>query len=187
LGIAWQGFDTLHILAGVPSTSTLHDLSGVKLTQRSSSSVSRREFEIEGETYHDNISVAGEGIPTKQGLEAVAAEARVCGEINYVGVVIALACFVSQVQLLSEVLSNLRRSLCSLQRRNLLLCITCLPSQRPYQHQGVQYTQLQKLQDSWPSKRVESNVKVRVYGSFVGQIPSGLHYADCIQRCVPGQ
>jgi hypothetical protein len=96
---AWSGFDTLHILAGVPSTFTLSDISGVKLTTPSSSSTDHRDFEIDGETFRDQITTGsgGQGVPTKEGLEAVAREARICGEINYVGVVLALACFVGLI------------------------------------------------------------------------------------------
>jgi hypothetical protein len=38
--------------------------------------------------------VTGAVGPSEDGMEKVAAEARACGEVNYVGTVLALACFV---------------------------------------------------------------------------------------------
>lgn len=69
---AWGGLDTLHILAGVPSTQTLLDIAGSPLTSG--------KFPEE---------------TTQAGLDAVAAEARACSEVNFVGTTIALATFVS--------------------------------------------------------------------------------------------
>ncbi|CAD6573348.1 MAG: hypothetical protein TREMPRED_000782 [Tremellales sp. Tagirdzhanova-0007] len=88
----WGGFDTLHILVGVPSTTTLLDLAGVPLVSTSSE---RRRFSVDGEDLGDLVSKdnAKGGMPNQQGMDRVAAEARACAEINYVGTVLALACF----------------------------------------------------------------------------------------------
>lgn len=40
-------------------------------------------------------SLAPSAMPTKEGLDNLAIEARACAEINFVGTVLALACFVS--------------------------------------------------------------------------------------------
>lgn len=68
---AWGGLDTLHILAGVPSTQTLLDIAGVSLQSGSFSSDT-----------------------TSSGLEQVAAEARACSDVNYLGTILAVAAFV---------------------------------------------------------------------------------------------
>ena len=93
-GGEWGGLDTLHILAGVPSTSTLLDLAGVPLVGTSSK---RRFFAVEGSSYADLIAEgkALPGIPSEEGMHRVAEEARACSEINFVGTVLSLACFVS--------------------------------------------------------------------------------------------
>ncbi|ORX39200.1 hypothetical protein BD324DRAFT_618829 [Kockovaella imperatae] len=76
---AWKGLDTLHILAGVPSTSTLLDIAGVPLSSSSTSSHGKRAFQSDG--------------PTKEGLDRLAEDARVSVEVNYIGTTLALAAF----------------------------------------------------------------------------------------------
>lgn len=77
---AWGGIDTVHILAGVPSTSTLLDIAGSPLTSSPSSTnpLATKRFA---------------GDPDTEGLKRVADEARACGEINYIGTTLALAAF----------------------------------------------------------------------------------------------
>lgn len=96
--LAWGGFDTLHILAGVPSTTTLLQVAGVELVEDPEDKSTRPRLvpRKTGEVGSDTPT-AGEFLPTKEGLDAVAAEARACGEINYVGTVLALAAFVSSL------------------------------------------------------------------------------------------
>ncbi|ORY33048.1 hypothetical protein BCR39DRAFT_520919 [Naematelia encephala] len=85
---AWGGLDTLHILAGVPSTTTLHDLSGVSLSNSASPASTKRIF-----SSSSFVPTPIDGLPSLDGLENVAKEARACAEINYVGTVLSLACF----------------------------------------------------------------------------------------------
>lgn len=63
-----------------------------------STSPRKRQFSVNGENSVDLISEgkARGGLPSQQGMDRVAAEARACMEINYVGTVLALACFVCQ-------------------------------------------------------------------------------------------
>lgn len=94
---AWGGLDTLHILAGVPSTRTLLQISGVDLIPQPRPIVPRPKLVPSedhawvgpGGAYH-----SASNLPTHGGLEAVAAEARACSEINFVGTVLALAAFI---------------------------------------------------------------------------------------------
>lgn len=84
----------MHILAGVPSTQTLLDIAQVPLSDprpsSSSNPLQRRTFSAPKET----SSFTAEQLPDESGLDRVAKEARACGEVNYVGTVLALACFV---------------------------------------------------------------------------------------------
>ena len=77
---AWGGIDTLHILAGVPSTQTLLDIAGSKLTASRSSinPLARKSFG---------------GDPDEQALNRVKVEAQICADINYLGTTISLATF----------------------------------------------------------------------------------------------
>lgn len=89
--------DTVHILAGVPSTQTLLDIAQVPLSEphpsTSSNPLQRRTFSsVDG---LENAPTASHNLPDENGLDRVAKEARACGEVNYVGTVLALACFVS--------------------------------------------------------------------------------------------
>lgn len=92
----WGGLDTLHILAGVPSTSTLLELAGVGLAKLPSGTVNRvpnQRFDLV--TLH-GAPIAGDArLPDEAGLTRLAREARACSEVNYVGTVLALGCFVS--------------------------------------------------------------------------------------------
>jgi hypothetical protein len=100
---AWGGLDTLHILAGVPSTSTLMEAAGVTLkpadpagpagpTGSSSTTTTSASAKFKFERT-DGTSKSSS--PDKAGMDRIAVEARACAEINYVGTVLALACFVS--------------------------------------------------------------------------------------------
>ncbi|OXG18344.1 hypothetical protein C361_04467 [Cryptococcus neoformans Tu259-1] len=86
---AWSGVDTVHILAGLPSTSLLMDLAGVSLDRSSPSTASPSgaplAFSLKGES-------TGSG-PSFEGLERVEKEARAVAEVNYLGTVLALSCF----------------------------------------------------------------------------------------------
>lgn len=86
----------MHIIAGLPSTSTLLDTVGVPLV--GSTSI-KRDFKVNGSTYGQliNDGKAGEGMPTQQGMDKLAEEARAIMEVNYMGTVLALACFVSSL------------------------------------------------------------------------------------------
>ena len=91
----WGGLDTLHILAGLPSTDTLLGPAGVTLApvfgQTSEVQGRRRGFQVDGKSYTETA----EGIPSQAGLEIIAADARRCVEVNFVGTVLSLSCFVS--------------------------------------------------------------------------------------------
>ncbi|OCF32452.1 hypothetical protein I316_05878 [Kwoniella heveanensis BCC8398] len=98
---AWSGFDTLHILAGLPSTSLLLDLAGVSLNKPEQNSGSGSgsgsgsslpsgaplRFSNKSPTEDEQLG------PSRDGLQRVADEARALSEVNYVGTVLALACF----------------------------------------------------------------------------------------------
>ncbi|WWC90981.1 uncharacterized protein L201_005920 [Kwoniella dendrophila CBS 6074] len=85
---AWSGLDTVHILAGLPSTSVLLELAGVKLNKQDqnskSASISRAPL-----TYSNSSDIG----PSKEGLDKVAFEARALSEVNYVGTILSLTCF----------------------------------------------------------------------------------------------
>ncbi|WVR08858.1 hypothetical protein IAU60_005917 [Kwoniella sp. DSM 27419] len=88
---AWGGLDTLHILAGLPSTSLLLDLAGVQLGQPTGSAEPVPSgAPLQFSSSADQGSSAG---PDKEGLDRVASEARALSEVNYVGTVLALTCF----------------------------------------------------------------------------------------------
>lgn len=88
---AWDGFDTLHILAGVPSTRTLLKLAGVELVPDPSDKSAKPRLIPKSEI--GDLPAAD--IPTVEGLEKLAIEARAASDINFVGTVLALATFVS--------------------------------------------------------------------------------------------
>lgn len=88
---AWDGFDTLHILAGVPSTRTLLNLTGVSLVADPNDDSAKPRLVPKSEIGDLRASA----IPTVEGLEALAVEARAASEINFVGTVLALTAFVS--------------------------------------------------------------------------------------------
>ncbi|WVO15497.1 hypothetical protein L204_103155 [Cryptococcus depauperatus] len=80
----WSGIDTVHILAGLPSTSLLLDLAGVQLSPSRS----------------DNVPPSGAKLafnspqnPDIDGLRRVEQEARAVSEVNYLGTLLALSCF----------------------------------------------------------------------------------------------
>ncbi|WOO78557.1 11-beta-hydroxysteroid dehydrogenase-like 3 [Vanrija pseudolonga] len=87
---AWGGIDTLHILAGVPSTRTLLQLSGVDLVAdpQDKSPKPRLVPQAIGDS-----SLAPASLPTKAGLENAVKELRALNEINIVGTVLSLAAF----------------------------------------------------------------------------------------------
>ncbi|RSH95143.1 hypothetical protein EHS25_000229 [Saitozyma podzolica] len=98
---AWGGLDTLHILAGVPSTSTLMEATGVTLkpadpagpagpTGSSSTTTTSASAKFKFERTDGKSKSSS---PDKAGMDRIAVEARACAEINYVGTVLALACF----------------------------------------------------------------------------------------------
>ncbi|WVQ92996.1 hypothetical protein IAU59_000059 [Kwoniella sp. CBS 9459] len=92
---AWSGFDTLHILAGLPSTSLLLDLAGVSLNKKRNDedplpSGAPLRFSNSNSNANDTEKLVG---PSRDGLQRVADEARALSEVNYVGTVLALACF----------------------------------------------------------------------------------------------
>ncbi|WVF65316.1 hypothetical protein IAT40_000042 [Kwoniella sp. CBS 6097] len=95
---AWSGFDTLHILAGLPSTSLLLDLAGVSLSNKPNQIDSLQPLPSGAPLRFSNKSPTSEGGnqvfgPSREGLQRVADEARALSEVNYVGTVLALACF----------------------------------------------------------------------------------------------
>lgn len=86
----------------MPSTSTLLDLAGVTLApvqqgQTSNVRNSNKRFDIvplDNSTRRSGPASA-RGPPDEEGLARLAKEARACAEVNYVGTVLALGCFVS--------------------------------------------------------------------------------------------
>lgn len=72
----------MHILAGVPSTSTLLDIAGSPLEPTSSSSTS-----------NPRATKAFASDTTLEGIEQVKAEAQACANINFLGTTLALATF----------------------------------------------------------------------------------------------
>ena len=88
---AWGGLDTLHILAGVPSTLPLLEIAGFTQTVSPTANPSSA---INGDNVRSFQDIQ-DGGPSKEGLDKVVEEARACSEINFVGTALALACFVS--------------------------------------------------------------------------------------------
>ncbi|WWC63790.1 uncharacterized protein I303_106395 [Kwoniella dejecticola CBS 10117] len=82
---AWGGLDTLHILAGLPSTSILMELAGVKLNQQDLNSKNQNPSKAP-------LAFSSTG-PDQKDLDKVASEARALSEVNYIGTVLALTCF----------------------------------------------------------------------------------------------
>ncbi|KAK4687314.1 hypothetical protein P7C73_g2798, partial [Tremellales sp. Uapishka_1] len=80
----WKRLDTLHVLAGVPSTLPLLQIAGVALSPSPDST--KLHFNVDGQAPLGDM-------PNFDGLAKVAEETRACAEINYVGTVLALACF----------------------------------------------------------------------------------------------
>ncbi|WRT69298.1 uncharacterized protein IL334_006282 [Kwoniella shivajii] len=102
---AWGGIDTLHILAGLPSTSLLLELAGVNLDKGDESALSGAPLTFSTSTStststsnSDSGSIHGGDYgrlngPSKEGLDKVAFETRALSEVNYIGTVLALTCF----------------------------------------------------------------------------------------------
>ncbi|WVQ81303.1 hypothetical protein IAT38_003426 [Cryptococcus sp. DSM 104549] len=88
---AWAGVDTVHILAGLPSTSLLMDIAGVALNRADpgQSPPSGAPLVFSSNQGADTTI----HLPSREGLDRVAAEARAVSEVNYLGTVLALACF----------------------------------------------------------------------------------------------
>ncbi|WWC72898.1 uncharacterized protein I206_106862 [Kwoniella pini CBS 10737] len=78
----WGGLDTLHILAGLPSTSILMELAGIKLNRQ----------DVDRPPSNAPLSFSAIG-PDQEGLNKVATEARALSEVNYIGTILALTCF----------------------------------------------------------------------------------------------
>ena len=119
----------MHILAGVPSTQTLLDIAQVPLSDPRSSTptcvnpLQRRTFSSsDGLESHGSEA---QHLPNENGLERVAREARACGEVNYVGTVLALACFVGSLQTTSRIPILMSSYLCSHPHPNRQSCIIC--------------------------------------------------------------
>jgi hypothetical protein len=91
----WGGLDTLHILAGVPSTSTLTQLTGMELAPVTSAASTRKNPAQRFTFTSTDTNVADSASPGVDGLDKLAEEARACSEVNYVGTVLALGAFVS--------------------------------------------------------------------------------------------
>ncbi|WWD21317.1 hypothetical protein CI109_105801 [Kwoniella shandongensis] len=91
---AWGGIDTVHILAGLPSTALLLQLAGVSLnrTENAPPSGAKLAFANDDQPLSETKKGGSVG-PTKEGLDRVAAESRALAEVNYLGTVLALACF----------------------------------------------------------------------------------------------
>jgi hypothetical protein len=99
-------------------------------------------------------------------MEKVAAEARACGEVNYVGTVLALACFVCPFT--PTPVLKLMSSFPSWRLHQNHQSYTTSPLwQLPSPRQRGQFTQLRKQQHSWLLNLVESNVKVQELGFSV--------------------
>ena len=99
-------------------------------------------------------------------MEKVAAEARACGEVNYVGTVLALACFVCALFPLTSLQADNSFPFWH-PHQNHQSYTTYLPWPLLSQRQPGQFTQLQKPQHSWLLNHVESNVRVQELDSSV--------------------
>ncbi|KAL1407509.1 hypothetical protein Q8F55_006942 [Vanrija albida] len=97
---AWGGLDTLHILAGVPSTRTLLQLAGVDLVPDAADKSPKPRLVPQG--LGDDKGLAPTSLPTKEGLENVVKELRALNEINIVGTVLSLATFLPLLASSSE-------------------------------------------------------------------------------------
>jgi hypothetical protein len=127
---AWGGLDTLHILAGVPSTSTLMEAAGVTLkpadpTGSSSTTTTSSSPKFKFERM-DGTSKSSS--PDKAGMDRIAVEARTCAEINYLGAVLALACFVSVGEACCTCPVQLLSVACDVSREADIHAIPSLPS-----------------------------------------------------------
>ena len=100
----------MHILAGVPSTETLLNIAKVPLSDphqpSSLNSLQKRTF---SSTQGSDSTAEARDLPNENGLDRVAKEARACGEVNYVGTVLALACFVGIITAFLAVFSTDRQ------------------------------------------------------------------------------
>lgn len=88
----WQGLDTLHIISGLSSTQTLLEASSVNQVAINSASgqQANRHHKFEA----DGPNVAEANLPAKDGLQALADEARRLADVNMVGVAVSVAAFV---------------------------------------------------------------------------------------------
>jgi hypothetical protein len=76
----------------VPSTRPLLRLAGVDLVEDPADKTRRPRLIP---TSLDGASLSPSAMPTQEGLDELAVEARACANINFVGTVLALATFVS--------------------------------------------------------------------------------------------
>ncbi|WVQ73780.1 hypothetical protein IAR50_003360 [Cryptococcus sp. DSM 104548] len=81
---AWHGVDTVHILAGLPSTSQLMELGGVSLNRSTPENSPPSGAKLAYSSY--------EG-PSLDGMKAIEHEAKAVSHVNYLGTVLSLSCF----------------------------------------------------------------------------------------------
>ncbi|ODN80963.1 hypothetical protein L202_03075 [Cryptococcus amylolentus CBS 6039] len=81
---AWQGVDTVHILAGLPSTSQLLELGGVSLD---------RSTPENSPPSGAALAYSSSEGPSLDGLKAIEHEAKAVSHVNYLGTVLSLSCF----------------------------------------------------------------------------------------------
>lgn len=164
----------MHILAGVPSTLTLLQIAGVELIPDPEDKSARpRLVPRKTEEVGSAAAVtAAESLPTKGGLDAVAAEARACGEINYVGTVLALAAFVSHS--FCQVLTASFPPWLRLPSRQLFT--TCRRYPLLSLHHPAASTLRPRRPHSWPSSLPVSSARAQVCASSVSK--STIYLAD---------
>ncbi|KAJ9112402.1 hypothetical protein QFC20_002189 [Naganishia adeliensis] len=96
----WQGLDTLHIISGLSSTQTLLEASSVNQVaiNFASGQQANRHHKFEA----DGPNVAEANLPAKDGLQALADEARRLADVNMVGVAVSVAAFLPLLSSTSE-------------------------------------------------------------------------------------
>lgn len=86
----WGKLDTLHIISGLPSTSTIYASLGLEMEPISDSSTRSHRFVPKSGKEEDE-----KRLPRVEELEELREEARRVGEVNMTGVILSVGTFVS--------------------------------------------------------------------------------------------